>query len=222
MSGFFRCQVSIPTDSGQGADHVVNVWHFDSDQTFAEDADDVAGRLATFYQSIDQMMPGTVGPSATIKVYDLADPEPRTPGVILDVPLSPAGSGSGMPEEVAFALSMKAAPQSGINPARLRGRVFLGPFTTSALELVSGRMRVTAAFRNTILTAAETLATGPDAGDGRLAVFSPTIYAAGGGNAAALDAAFNDVVELSMDDAVDIIRSRGPKPTGRIIVPVVP
>lgn len=217
MSGFFRCQVTIPTDSGQGADSLVNVWHFDSDQTFAEDADDVAARLATFYQSIDQMMPATVGPEATIKVYDLADPEPRTPGVTLQVPLSPAGAGSVLPEEVAFALSMKAAPQSGVNPARLRGRVFLGPFTSTALELVDGRVRVTAAMRQTILNAAVVLATGPDAGDGRLAVFSPTTWAAEGGTPADLDPAFNDVVEVSMDNAVDIIRSRGPEPTSRMI-----
>jgi hypothetical protein len=215
MSGFFRCQVSIPMDSGTPEDSVINVWHFDSDQTFAEDADDVVGRLRTFYQSIDTLFPAHVGSTATVKVYDLADPEPRVPGIIDTIALTPAAGGTVIPHEVAICLSMKADPVSGVSAGRLRGRVFLGPLTTSVLALEGSQVRITAAARTTVVNAAVALATGPDPGDARLAIYSPTTHAALGGGAGSLADAFNDVTEVWVDNAPDTIRSRGEKSSAR-------
>lgn len=216
MSGFFRVQVTIPMASGTPEDNVVNVWHFDSDQTFAEDADDVVGRLRTFYQAIDGVvLAGRVG-NATVKVYDLADPEPRTPGLTDTIVLSPGADASVVPNEVAMCLSMRADPVSGVSPGRLRGRIFLGPVRGTALTNTGSRVRWTTTAMETVVDAAEALAVGPDPGDGRLAVYSPTTHAALGGGAGSLADAFNDVTEVWVDNAPDTIRSRGEKADTRV------
>lgn len=216
MSGFFRVQVSIPMDSGTPEDNIVNVWHFDSDQTFAEDADDVVGRLRDFYQAIDGViMPSRVGAAATVKVYDLADPEPRIPGLTDTIALTPIGGAGLIPSEIAMCLSMSAAPVSGVSPGRLRGRIFLGPISAAVLEEVGGRVRFTAAARTAVRDAAVTLATGPDPGDGRLAVYSPTTHAELGGGAGNLADAFNDVTLVWVDNAPDVVRSRGERSDAR-------
>lgn len=216
MSGFFRCQVTIPMDTGTPEDNVVNVWHFDSDQTFAEDADDVVGRLRTFYQAIDGVVfPGRVGATATVKVYDLADPEPRVPGLVDTIALTNVAGANVIPNEVAICLSMAADPVSGVSPGRLRGRIFLGPVVSSALEEVGSRVRINSATRTAIVNAAVTLATGPDPGDGRLAVYSPTTHLELGGGAGNLPDAFNDVTTVWVDNACDTIRSRGERADAR-------
>lgn len=221
MSGFFRCQVRIPMDSGTPEDDVINVWHFDSDQTFAEDADDVFGRLSDFYQAIDSIVfPARVSSTAHVKIYDLADPEPRVPGFEDDIPLSTTADNVAIPNEVAMCLSMAADPVSGVAPGRLRGRIFLGPVASTAMTVVGGRVRFAPTAMLNVVTAAQTLAVGPDPGDARLAVFSPTIHAAEGGTPADLDAAFHDVTRLWIDNAPDTIRSRGERADARETVTV--
>lgn len=216
MSGFFRVQVTIPMDTGTPEDNIINVWHFDSDQTFAEDADDVVGRLRTFYQAIDGIIfPSRVG-NASVKVYDLADPEPRIPGLEDTIVLSPDTNTAPIPNEVAMCLSMAADPVSGVSPGRLRGRIFLGPISGNALVITGSRVRFTTTALEAVRDAAVTLATGPDAGDGRLAVFSPTTFAELGGEAGDLPDSFNDVTRVWVDNAPDTIRSRGEKADSRV------
>lgn len=217
MSGFFRVQVTIPMDTGTPADNVMNVWHFDSDQTFAEDADDVVGRLRTFYQTVDgTFFPSRVGAAATVKVFDLADPEPRIPGLIDTIALTnSATAGQVMPNEVAICLSMKADPISGVPPGRLRGRIFLGPIVNGVFAEEGGRVRLQAANMLALKNALVALATGPDPGDARLAVYSPTTHAELGGGAANLADAFNDVTTVWVDNAPDIVRSRGEEADAR-------
>lgn len=202
-------------DSGNTEDNIINVWHFDSDQTFAEDADDVVARLRTFYQAIDTLMPARVDSPATIKVYDLADPEPRVPGITDTIALTPNTTGEPIPNEVAICLSMKADPVSGVSPGRLRGRIFLGPLHDTALVVDGPRVRVAPTAMTTIVNAAVALATGPDPGDARLAVYSPTTHAELGGGAAELPDAFNDVTTVWVDNAPDTIRSRGERSDAR-------
>lgn len=217
MSGFFRVQVRIPMDTGAPEDDVINVWHFDSDQTFAEDADDVVGRLRTFYQTIDgTLFPARVGAAATVKVYDLADPEPRSPGLVDTIALTPSLDANPMPNEVAMCLSMKADPVSGVSPGRLRGRIFIGPVASTTMTISGFRCRFTNTAMTTLRDAAVALATGPDPGDGRLAIYSPTTHAELGGGAGELADSFNDVTEVHVDNAPDTIRSRGEKADTRV------
>lgn len=208
MSGFFRCQVRLPSNTGLPEDDTVNVWHFDSDQTFAEDADDVAARLLTFYEFLDQYLSDQLTGAIQIKVYDLEDPEPRAPGYILDGTLT-IPSALNYPREVALCLSMRGAIESGVNMRRRRGRVYLGPFNVAIGQTdAAGDVRPSSTQIGFILDAAQDLAVGPDAGDGRLAVYSPTTDISG-----TLADSFHDVVELKMDNAWDTMRSRGVKPS---------
>jgi len=216
MSGFFRAQVSIPSDTGLPKDAIVNTWHFESDQSFADDADDVAGRLIAFYQAIDGVVLAAIADTpVTIKMYDMADAEPRVPGYITTFTLAPA-SGTVTPPEIAMCLSFRGALASGVNMARRRGRVFLGPIHQGVLTLASGYFEFTSSAREAVRDAAVTLASGPDPGDGRLAVFSPTTALAGRDpedvdqfTELELAAAYEDVVEVWVDSAPDIQRRRG-------------
>lgn len=87
-----------------------------------------------------------------VKVYDMADPEPRTPIYETLWNLTSAPSQPPMPSEVAICLSFQAAVESGVNQARRRGRIYLGPVHTSINDS-SGRPSSSA--RTTIANAAE-------------------------------------------------------------------
>lgn len=220
MSGFFRCQVTLPQATQIREDDIVNVWHFDSDQTFGEDADDVAGRLIAFYQAIDGVLfSPLMGSPATIKVYDLTDPEPRVPGYMTTFTITPS-AGTPLPPEIACVLSMRGAVVSGANIARRTGRIYLGACRAEAMATTANRTTFSSSTRTTIVNAADSLATGPDPGDGRLAVFSPTTAGAPPWSEAELDAAFEDVVTVWVDDMPDVQRSRGHDATARTQVTV--
>jgi hypothetical protein len=217
MATYMRAQVSIPMDTGMPEDQIINVWHFDSDQTWDEDADDVVGRLRTFYQTIDgSVFPPRVGAAATVKMYDMSDPEPRVPRIVDTIALTPGASSETNPNECAIAISMKATPVSGKSPARLRGRVFIGPIGGGCFAVSGGRVRVTTAVMTLLRDAAVALAKGPDDGDARLAVFSPTTYRELGGGPGALNESFEDVTTIWVDNAPDVIRSRGEDPDARM------
>jgi hypothetical protein len=227
MSGKFRCQVALERQGARPEDAIVNTWYFDSDQTFEEDADDVAGRLVTFYTAIKGFYSDLLTGNGRIKVYDMADPEPRAPGHVRDFALAIAASSPDFPAEVALCLSMEAAQVSGTPQARRRGRVFLGPINNGVIGATTlGDVTVLSSARDAILAAAKTLATGPDLGDGRLSVFSPTTAGAPLGEGPGqytpqqLDDSFHDVVKLWIDDRLDTQRRRGGAPTARTTVTV--
>lgn len=211
MSGKFRIQAVIERVNHVPADAIVNTWHFDSDQTFDEDADDTLDRLKQFYTDIfgGSIIGSLASGKVDYKVYDMADPTPRVPRITsTQTGLNVAGSS--LPGECSVVLSFQAAKVAGVAQARRRGRIFLGPISANAVELTNGDMQVKAAHRDVIAAAAADLAHGPDAGDARLAVYSPTIDAGG-----TLDDAFSDVVDGWVDNAVDIQRRRGAKATTR-------
>lgn len=224
-----RLVATLPHDSGLPKDAAVNVWHFDSDQTFAEDADDTADRLIAFYQAIGPTIIGARSAgSVTVDVYNLEDAPPRIPGHTVTGTFSPASPTAGyVPEEIAICLSFQGATGSGVNMRRRRGRVYLGPIAGNIVDSTTAGTELTAAARSTIATAAAALAHGPDVGDARLAVFSratanlfdglpvdanepPSGYSDG-----ALSAGFEDVVSGWVDNAFDVQRRRGIQASAR-------
>jgi len=213
MSKFARVQVTLNHDSGLAKDAFVNTWHFDGDdsQTWAEDQDDLAARVHTFYTGLAPDLGLTLNGTADIKIYDMSDPVPRVPKYSEHWTGLAVGS-TGLPEEVALCLSMEAAPASGVSQRRRRGRVYLGPFSTSGNSTTTGRPRPSDALITATLGRVQALAVGPDPGDFRLSVFSPRTYA---NNPANLDAAHNDVVKCWIDNAWDIQRRRGAVPTAK-------
>lgn len=123
----YRVLAEMPWDSGLPEDVTINTWYFNA----AADADlaGVFDELATFYAGVDAWLSsilagGTDG--LILTAYDLADAEPREP-VRTDGFVLTLGSGQPLPTEVACVVSYHAAFESGVNKARRRGRVYLGP-----------------------------------------------------------------------------------------------
>lgn len=133
-----------------------------------------------------------------------------------------AVSSNSLPEEVALCMTLQATGQAtaavevpdGIDPGaapdrpkqRRTGRVYLGPFNTTALNTPDslGRSRPTGALISNILAAADGLATELNGAGHNLAVWSRS------------DATMRNVVSASVDDAWDTQRRRGVRPTNKV------
>lgn len=226
-----RFQVTLHKDNGIPEDDVVNVWHFDTDQTIAEDADDIVGRLEAFYDSLGAFpwWAASLSGTADVKVYDMGKPPGRP--IELQTSFTFPTAATQLPSELAVCVSFHgdltgipervpggaAGPAGDTRPrARRRGRIYLGPFSTQAnfQGVGASDSTVNSELVTDIAEAVAVLAHGPDAGDGRLAVFSPTIYA---NDPANVDAATVDVTGGWVDNAWDIQRRRGVKASSRTL-----
>jgi hypothetical protein len=209
--------------SGLPEDRFVNVFHFDTlvaTKAFAEDW--IADHLVSFYAG-DPDGAGTalsVGSyfspyvdraanKAEIRVYDLADPQPRVPYIRnFTLPAPAASSTSGLPEEVAACLSFKAAPP--VTP-RKRGRIYFGPLVSGVTVMPTGLVgtRLDAAIRTSLTSAAVTHLCQTVSGDPRWSIYSdpgPHPDTPDEPRAAGL----YHVVSVWADDAFDVQRRRGP------------
>lgn len=211
-----RAQVTIPRATGVPEDAITNTWHFDGDDVNETDAayhSAVMSGLTTFYNSIDQFLSGMASPTATVKIYDMRDATPRVPEFTGTIALT-LGTGLWMPAEVAICLSFQAAAASGVNQARRRGRIYLGPIDHDATYTQNlGDVRPTSTCRDAIAAAADTLHNGialPVTGQVKWAVYSPTTDVTD-----TIDNAFNDVDNGWVDNAYDTQRRRGVAPTLR-------
>lgn len=206
-----RSQVHIATESLIPEDVVMNTWHFLTTATPPTQAtlQAIQNALVAFYQAIDDtVLSNYVGPSAEVRHYDLADAKPRVP--LLTQTFTLVSSNSAFPAEVAICASFQAAKSSGVNMARRRGRVFLGPLAATTGTTGPTKPVVTTTVRTLIRDSLNNLLTASNASaDWEWAVYSPT------------DQAAVAVQSGWVDDAFDTIRSRGPKPQARSAFGVV-
>lgn len=211
-----RCQVTFPRDNAFSEDNVVNTFHFhplNGSNTLAA-RDQIASKLNTFYQAVDQLMSESLTGAYTLKIYDLSDPEPRVPSGTYTGSITPA-VGASLPNEIALCMSFRGDTASGQNAARRRGRIYLGPFPVSTQEVIAGDTRPNLGLRNTIAAAAQALRT-PIVGDlAAWSVFSPTTAGPQPWTDAEVDAATFPVVSGWVDNAWDVVRSRGTAATAR-------
>lgn len=216
MTGLLRVQVNIPRDTNIVADDAINVWHFRivGSATPAAAADDAVSKLGVFYAAIDANLSVSTNNDARYKVYNLSDPEPRVP-ILQTTQTLTVSAGAALPSECAVVLSYRAALVSGTNPARRRGRIFIGPLAASCGEQTGGDFRPASAFRSALVTAAEALAEDVSFPDAAWAVFSPTLAGPPPWSNGVLDASSELVSAGFVDNAFDVIRSRGCGPTLR-------
>lgn len=205
-----RAQVSIPRDTALPEDVSVNTFHFLVTLGTDEQAtDDVMTVLTQFYGAVDGLLSPISESPAQVTMYSVEDAEPRTPIFEGTIPMT--YEGNAMPEEVAIALSYHAAFPSGVNRARRRGRIFLGPLARETSAIVGGRVRVVQSTVDVLADAAgDLLAATTTSPTIDWAIFSST------------DNVARAIVGGWVDNAFDTIRSRGPAPTVRTLWPVAP
>ncbi len=138
-----RAQVVLKGKSGLPEDQVVNTWHFEAGAADAASKGLVRDHLVEFYNVVAPAVTG--GPSAPltlsafmsdwldrgankslVRVYDMGQPEPRLPTEFTWT-LGPSTGATSDPELPAE-LSIVASFYAGVNRARTRGRVYLGPW----------------------------------------------------------------------------------------------
>lgn len=209
-----RALVSLPNASSTlPRDAAVNTFHFNSSSPAATAAS-AHTALTTFYNAIDGLLSSVCGTTATVKYYDLADAEPRTPIYTNTIALT-VGSGVGLPNECAIAMSYRADLVSGQPPARRRGRIYLGPLDADDVSTVAGDMRPTSPIRTSIANAAKALAEATITSSTGWVVFSPTSAGPSPWSEGVLDASSFVVTAGWVDDACDTVRSRGLAATTR-------
>lgn len=212
MAHQLRLQCRFMTLSDVPADFITNTWYCDGGDigaSPAEVAEDFTQLLDTFYNAVDHLLAHELHDGINVRAYNLSDAEPRVPVYETDLTFVVPAT-TGLPAECAAVLSYHGAFGSGINKARRRGRVYIGPLNTSAVSAQSGRVLLTAQAILDIKNAANALMAAGDV-DKKWATFSPTSVAGG----MSIADATNDVVGGWVDNAVDIQRRRGVKATAR-------
>lgn len=127
---------NIPEDS------VVSTLYFAPDVSFS-DPETLAVAVWDAFLEVETLYPSTVAQNDhVIKIYDMADPEPRVPIWEETYDFINPPSGNPLPAEVALVMSYRAAYVSGVPQARRRGRIYFGPLDTACLH-TDGRPTVT-------------------------------------------------------------------------------
>ena len=213
-----RVQCNIPNDTLLPEDDAINTWHFLTvgAATPADAADDALIALGVFYAAADTYLSGGTATPMRYKVYDLENDEPRVPILEATQTLTPSAS-INMPNEVACCISYRGEFLSGANPARRRGRIFIGPLNNSGGTSATGDFRPSSTLRTGLANAASDIIVAGQTADARWVVFSPTLAGAPPWSAATLEAASCDVTAGYIDDAFDTVRSRGLRPTTRTV-----
>jgi hypothetical protein len=205
----FERTTQIPEDA------VVNTMHFfcDGTRTSLAQANEIADKVVAFYNgaggagSVANLISTVISRVSLrhhILVYDLSDPMPRQP--ILDRAWTlGAGTSGNLPSEVAVVLSLKGVTPIGSNPARHRGRLYIGPLSSFASgPLLNGDIRPTSSVQTSLVNAAVAMMDQP------ADTVAWSIYST-------VNNALSRVIECFVDDAFDTQRRRGAKATSRVV-----
>ena len=215
MAHYLRAQCALPNDGGLGEDVAMNVWHLRGDVVDIEDALDAADTmLNAIYQGIEGSLSQVLSGDLNITYYDLTDPEPRSPVRLSNFTFSPS-AGAYFPNEVAMCLTLEGAAVSGIPVSRRRGRIFFGPLSQAMLDADEPDSRIGAADLTGIVGVLAGAIGDALGNDLTVQVLSRTIMGSPPWTEAELDAGTFTVVNISMDNAFDTVRSRGAAATIR-------
>lgn len=209
------CQTIIPAKTAIPEDSVVNTWAFTGTGSAVATSTLAADLLATFWGSTPTGGTNAVGKyigashnlnnAIIFKSYDLADPLPRAPAFTTVLGINPTPlSTSQLPAEVACCMSFAALVASGDQPARFRGRVYIGPLNITALATSTNTWSspLTAMMTNIVAAGNDMMNAGDS--DCSWGIYSRT------------DDVVRPVVRGWVDDAWDTQRRRGVEPTTRL------
>jgi len=212
----YRAQVIFQGRTMVPEDRFVNTFHFSGVGNKVTDGTTIAARLAALYntaggtpaQKIGDCLSPFVDTAAEIRIYDLAEPEPRVPFTV-GLTVAPGTTGTvALPEEVAVCVSFKADPP---HTPRRRGRVFLGPLTNAWLTspgtsgppvrlAASATARLADLFETHMLVPSNSTTL-------KWVIHSPS------------SGLFPIVTSGHIDDALDSVRKRGPDSAARTVFP---
>nr|CRY97356.1 hypothetical protein [uncultured prokaryote] len=198
-------QVVLHTLDAIPANYITNTFSCDVASDFA--ITDWHTELAARYDAIHSVFsPNVAQLNHEIISYGRTDPEPRIPLKRTVFSFATATSGVPMPSEAALCLSFQAGKVSGGNQARRRGRVYLGPFSSTYLggdgRPSSGLITIIKDFGDDLLAAS--IASDP--------VFTWQVYST-------VNESSVDVTEGWVDNAWDTQRRRGLEPSSRSVFP---
>lgn len=212
----FSAQATLKGKSGIPEDVYINTFHFEKASAPTEaEISSLAGWIIGFYNLPiggnapirDFLSPVVATTGHRIKIVRLDDPKPRVPVHDEEFPLLAPTAGTALPTEVACCLSFKAARVSGVNMARRRGRVYIGPLRTTVMSPDGfGNPRPATPFVDTLQACAKALQDNTFAEAWIWVVHSPTT----GGLAR------YPVARSWVDDAFDTVRRRGAGITSRV------
>lgn len=220
MATLLRAQVRIQNASTLPEDVVVNTFHFRSTAGApATDATTADTHLTTLYQGMQEFASPALG-DFDVTIYNLVDPEPRTPMGTNPHTWDTSG-GTAMPNEVAVCASFHASPTSGVALGRRRGRIYLGPFNTGVMSTGTFGGIVNADFLDDMQNLWDQFFDNTSSGSCIWSVFSPTTAGSPPWSESELMASSFPVVGGHIDNAFDTMRSRGIGATDRREFPVV-
>jgi hypothetical protein len=205
----FSAQVIWRGKTGSSEDVYTNTFYFKNDNIPSSPdsvADQLAGDLEEFYNDAPTTIASpvsiasgfssqTIENEAEVRVYDLGQPAPRYPKIRSFVATVP--NNTPLPSEVAACLSYVSVQ----NQPRQRGRIYLGPLGTGALEASEGRAVVKVGWRHSVLAAAERLRNKPQF---QWVLWSPS------------DNEMKEITGTWMDNAFDTQHRRGERATQRV------
>jgi hypothetical protein len=216
MTTTVRVIASQTAVSGLPEDDAVNVWHFTSLGTdLLSNCAAIHTALDTFYGSISELYcTNTMTGDFSYKYYDLVDTVPRSVIYTNTSTGLDTTAGDGLPSECAVCLSFEGELGSGLNRARRRGRLYIGPLSNAVASTVTGYVVVASPAVGTIIDAAEVMRASGGL-DFVWSVFSPTAAGAQPWSSGALLAATTYVDHGWVDNAFDTQRRRGTAPQAR-------
>lgn len=153
-------------------------------------------------RDIAAIFPDTVATSGhDLRMYDLADPEPRAPFLETDWSFASTLSGTPLPSECAIVASYQGERVSGLPQRRRRGRMYLGPLDGNVL---TSDGRITSIAYNSVNGAMEDFVNALEVDDITFGIWST------------VDEQLVTVRSGWTDNAYDIQRRRGVLPTVRV------
>lgn len=133
----FLFTATLGSNTNLPEDAMVNTFHFEGS---GSDPENVVDMIQDFYIVVPSgqstsiatfMTSAALNGDLTVRGYDLSDTPPRAPVIEQERDLTGLGSGDALPTEVALVMSYHAQYASGVQPARRRGRIYLGGFAAS-------------------------------------------------------------------------------------------
>lgn len=214
MANGYVVQMTLPAVTGLPRDAIVNTFALTSGVTVPAT---LAADIEQFWNepisglpsvSLSNYIAGSVSRVDEVEIvaYDLTEAEPRTP-IPVDGFLLESGTSFALPQEVSLCTSIAAAAAAGSPPARRRGRMYIGPLVTDALEDGATPARPAGTLVDLLAQSTERLCI---ALDGRFGVWSRA------------DDVVRAVVRGWVDDEFDTQRRRGWESTYRELWSIAP